>query len=55
MKIEAEMTVDENGYWHIELPEPIRSQLEGRHVPMTLDIPDDVIVDAWDFDNEHQQ
>lgn len=55
MKIEAEMTVDENGDRHIELPEPIRSQLEGRRVPITLEIPDDVIVDASEPDNGHQQ
>lgn len=55
MKIEAEMTLDENGHWHIELPDPIRSQLEGRRVPMTLEIPDDVIVDGGEPDNGHQQ
>ena len=55
MKIEAEMTMDENGHWRIELPEPIRSQLAGRSVPITLEIPDDVIIDAGKPDNEDQE
>jgi uncharacterized protein YutE (UPF0331/DUF86 family) len=45
IKIEAEMSVDENGHRHLELPEPIRTQLEGRRVRIILEIPDDVIVD----------
>ena len=44
MEITTECTIDDNGNMHLELPELLRKRLEGREVPIVINIPDDVII-----------